>query len=359
MYLVLLFFCFLGALHPPASEAGVKIRLGEQKNATRVVLESEKPFSITVKTTSQGLEITLSKDQFKGPLPCGKGLVSGVSAEGQEISLKTTNPPHIEKKFFISPSAANSTHRWVLDLTPEKTVAAPPPKIIPPPDPQKIIVIDAGHGGTDPGSISSKRVQEKEVTLACAHILAAKLRQNKNYKVILTRTGDFFLPLGERVNKGRLAKGSLFISLHADSCSNPLTRGISIYTLSKTASDKEAERLAAKENSADLLGGPSFKGHDQEVTSILMDLTKRETMTFSQTLSENLEKSFQEKGVGLLDRPRRSANFSVLRTPDIPAVLIELGYLSNKDDVKLLLSPSYFQKISDCIAVAVERFFAK
>jgi N-acetylmuramoyl-L-alanine amidase len=225
---------------------------------------------------------------------------------------------------------------------------------------KRTIVIDAGHGGIDPGAESVAGYHEKEITLATARILARTLEQTGRYKVVLTRDSDVYLKLHERVAVARAAHGNLFISLHADSAvTDRSTRGASIYTLSETASDTESERYAQRENRADAIGGVALSDQSDDVAGILVDLTVRETVNDGNRLAGMMVDSLEHKGVMLLpSTPHRSAGFAVLKSPDIPSVLIEMGYLSDMSDARALADPRHQQQIANAIADGVDRYFA-
>lgn len=215
------------------------------------------------------------------------------------------------------------------------------------------IAVDAGHGGIDAGaSGNSGKVQEKHITLAFARELVAKLDGKAGMKAFLTREDDHFLSLSERVTRARQGKADLFISLHADTLREKDIRGATVYTLSDKASDRMAENLAVRENLSDQLAGYSLQDGPPEVADILMDLTRRETQAFSISLADRFISSFDGQ-IGLINNPRRAAGFQVLRAPDIPSVLLELGFLSNDEDEKLLLDPAWREKVCGLIADAV------
>ncbi len=226
--------------------------------------------------------------------------------------------------------------------------------------PKQTIVIDAGHGGIDPGAESVAGYHEKEITLATARLLARTLEQTGRYKVVLTRDSDVYLKLHERVTRARAAHGNLFISLHADSTvSDRSTRGASIYTLSETASDAESDKYAQRENRADAIGGVDLGDQSDDVAGILVDLTVRETVNDGNRLAGMMVDALEHKGVSLLpSTPHRSAGFAVLKSPDIPSVLIEMGYLSDMADARALADPRHQQQIAAAIADGVDRYFA-
>ena len=220
----------------------------------------------------------------------------------------------------------------------------------------KTIVIDPGHGGIDPGAISANKTKEKDVVLAFAQALADALKNNSNYKVILTRDDDKFLSLEQRVKIAHENKADLFIALHADTVSDKDVRGTTLYTVSGKATDAEAEALAQKENRADVIVGMDLANQSKVVSDVLINLAQRESknqaMYFSRKAVTKL-KSF----VRFTGKPIRSAAFVVLKSPDVPSVLAELGYLSNVDDEALLISPEWRGRTASAMAKAVDDYF--
>ncbi len=218
------------------------------------------------------------------------------------------------------------------------------------------VAVDAGHGGIDAGaSGATTKTPEKTVTLDFARLLAERLNKVDGVKAFLTREEDTFLSLSQRVTIARQKHADLFISLHADTLAQKDIRGATIYTLSDKASDRMAENLAARENLSDQLAGFSIDSGPPEVADILLDLTRRETQAFSVALADNVVKSFEGQ-VGLINNPHRQANFQVLRAPDIPSVLLEMGFLSNPEDEKLLLDEGWRAKVAALVADAVDRY---
>jgi N-acetylmuramoyl-L-alanine amidase len=221
----------------------------------------------------------------------------------------------------------------------------------------RTIVVDPGHGGVDPGAISLRGAYEKTITLALAEEIERQLTATGRYKVVLTRRDDSFVRLRERVAIARQANADLFLSIHADSLNNHAIGGLSIYTLSETASDHEAETLAAKENKADIIAGVDLRDETPQVSTILIDLAQRETKNLSAKLARAvLDEIGRDRP--LLPRPHRFAGFAVLTAPDVPSVLIELGYLSNRTDEHELLDPAHRQRLARSIQRAIDRFFA-
>lgn len=221
-----------------------------------------------------------------------------------------------------------------------------------------LIVIDPGHGGKDPGAIGYRRHREKDLVLAFARTLAAKLRGTGRYRVLLTRSGDTFLTLRERVRFARRHDAALFISIHADKFRTHSVHGAAIYTLSEKASDQEAAELARKENAADVIDGVDLGADSEEIRGILIDLTMRETKNHSIWLARNLA-SQMRRVTKIRPRPVRSADFRVLRNPDVPAVLVELGYVSNAKDVRNMLSRRWRERTAGAMVTAVNRYFTR
>ncbi len=219
-----------------------------------------------------------------------------------------------------------------------------------------LIVIDPGHGGKDPGAIGYRRHKEKDLVLAFARTLAAKLRATGRYRVLLTRSGDTFLTLRERVRFARRHDAALFISIHADMFRTRSVHGAAIYTLSERASDQEAAELARKENAADVIDGVDLGADSEEIRGILIDLTMRETKNHSIWLARNLA-SQMRRVTKVRPRPVRSADFRVLRNPEVPAVLVELGYVYNAKDVRNMLSPRWRERTAGAMVTAVNRYF--
>lgn len=221
-------------------------------------------------------------------------------------------------------------------------------------DGKRIVVIDAGHGGVDPGAVRGK-IYEKRITLTVAKKVKDRLEKTGRYRVVMTRSRDVFRELRARVAIAQDNKGDLFISFHADTHPSKSARGGSVYTLSQRASDKEAAALAAKENSADLTAGTQYS---DITTDILRDLQRRDTDRHSAVLARMTTDHLGKKGVKLARRKaHRFAGFVVLKSPTVPSILVELGYLSNKDDRKLLLSPRFHAKVADAMLASVDRYF--
>ena len=301
-------------------------------------------------------------------------VVSDASFSADHLSLTLTLKPVSESLF----GRAVRKGRQLFGLDPPKPVDARAPQrggITVPLDPpaplqvpavvgargskRPLVVIDAGHGGHDPGSQSTDgATKEKDIALAIARAIRDELAASGRVRVALTRSDDRFLALDERVEIARQLGADLFISVHADSAVNTAARGASIYTLSEVASDRVAAQLAAKENRADILNGVDLGGENNEVSSILLDLAQRETMNISSQFATLLQREM-EPTIHFKDDAHRFAGLIVLKAPDVPSVLLETGYISNPDDLALLLSKDYRRNIAIGVRKAIETHFAR
>lgn len=221
---------------------------------------------------------------------------------------------------------------------------------------RRTIVLDPGHGGIDPGAIGLSGAYEKDIALDAARLVARDLEATRRYRVILTRTSDEFVPLPDRVARARAADGDLFLSMHADALPDPGMRGASVFTLSEKASDKEAAALAARENKVDLIAGIDLSRHAPEVSSILIDLARRQTNNQSIRLARRLVTDLGHD-VAMLNNSHRSAGFAVLKAPDIPSALVEMGCLSNREEEHALRTPTYRQKVAAGITRSINDYF--
>lgn len=222
-----------------------------------------------------------------------------------------------------------------------------------------LVVIDAGHGGHDPGAISPHGGQlEKDVTLAIAKSVRNEMLKSGRVRVALTRDTDMFIVLQDRFQLARKLRADLFISIHADSAESPEATGGTVYTLSEVASDREAQRLAARENKANIINGVNLGGADANVSSILIDLTQRETMNVSADFAKLLLRE-AAPNMRIRGNSHRFASFIVLKAPDTPSVLFETDYLSNEADVTFLASQSGQGKVARALANAIQVHFAR
>lgn len=220
-----------------------------------------------------------------------------------------------------------------------------------------VIAIDAGHGGIDTGATgAATKTAEKDITLAFAQALHEKLQGRAGIRAVLTRDADKFLSLSERVLIARQKGADLLISLHADTLRQADIRGATVYTISDKASDHMAAQLAERENFSDTIGGVELPTETEaEVSDILLDLTRRETQAFSIAMAQAVVGSFEGQ-ISLINNPHRHAGFRVLQAPDVPSILLELGFLSNKDDEKLLLDPVWRERVAGLLVEAIKRY---
>lgn len=291
------------------------------------------------------------------------------AADGRSLTLmlRTVDDSRFERAAaegrirFVPPfSYAETTRRagpLVRVAVPAPAKAPPLPRIYGDDDSRPLVVIDAGHGGRDPGAIASDGTREKDLTLRTALAIRDALVRSGRVRVALTREDDRYLILQERYGIARRLGADLFISVHCDSAGNPTASGATVYTLSEIASDKEAARLAARENKADILAGIDLRGQATDVSSILIDLTQRETMNASARFARLLGRE-ASGSIPTREHFHRMASFMVLKAPDMPSILFETGYLSNDQDAAFLGSRDGRAKIADTVRRSVEIHFA-
>ncbi|MCG8503287.1 MAG: N-acetylmuramoyl-L-alanine amidase [Sphingomonadales bacterium] len=382
LFLSLLFA--VGSLPVAAKPSVSSLRIGENGDTTRFVIESnqEIDFGIFALANPYRIVVDFADSDWSrvgsgsGP---GRALVQryryGQFKPGTiRLVLDLDGPAMVDRSFVLKPQG-RFPYRTVLDLkgTSRRAfldarkngrvrIAAttqPVPEVRSGPKAAKsqyLIMIDPGHGGVDPGASGVNGTNEKTVTLQMSRAIRDALQRTGRYKVQMTRNSDVFIRLGERVNIARRAEADLFISVHADSIGNPRVRGATVYTLSETASDAEAAALAAKENKADLIAGIDLEQQEDEVANILIELAQRESMNYSAQFATLLVPELGSR-VRLRTNPHRFAGFVVLTAPDVPSVLLEMGYLSNQTDSRFLVSADGRKRISGAMVVAVNRYF--
>jgi N-acetylmuramoyl-L-alanine amidase len=359
----------------------IDARLAGDEVRTRLVIDltGRVEFAAFTLADPYRVVIDLPDVAFNLPKTAGndrRGLVSafryGLIAPGKgRVVLDATGPVSIDRAFVLD-AHDGQPYRFVLDLVStdraafirnaarRQSAASPPDAPPAAPEPGKpVIVLDPGHGGIDTGAIAPSGVEEKAVALAVATRLGEMLERTGRFRVVLTRADDRFVPLQERVRTARESRAALFISIHADSISRgeAQVRGAAVYTVSDRASDAEAARLAEKENRADLIAGIDLSEQSKDVANILLDLAHRETRNFSGMFARTLVGRMQE-ATRMHSYPLRSAGFTVLRAPDVPSVLLELGFLSNSEDVRLLTSEAWRERVAASMVEAVTAFFA-
>lgn len=314
-------------------------------DTARVVLDLDRPAVVSSGSFSEdGKSLTLSVKEV------GSSDLQAVLAGPRQSFVPPAN-------FRAEPPQRRYSVRVPL---PKPSKGPPLPKIEGPDDKTRpLVVIDAGHGGHDPGAISPHDgTRESKVTLAVARAIRDELLKTGRVRVALTRDSDTFLVLEERYGIARRLGADLFISVHADAAASQTARGATIYTLSEVASDREAARLAARENKADVLNGVDLSGAASDVSSILIDLTRRETMNLSADFARLLRREGDAK-MNFRTDSHRFASLVVLKAPDVPSVLLETGYVSNTDDVALLKSAAYQKRIAESVSQAITVFFAR
>lgn len=366
-------------------------RVGLHSAVTRFVLDLSDRVSFDLFTLADPYRVVIDMAEVEWELPAAalparkgffRGLRYGLFRPGtSRLVLDCNNPVAVNEAFIMKP-LNDKGYRLVVDLVATSRNAflstirgavRPPaagrpatsgPAAIafapPPPRPksvavQRVIVIDPGHGGDDPGAIGVSGIYEKNIALAAARDVRNELIRLGGYRVILTRERDTFIRLRDRVAFARDADADLFVSLHADTMPNRKVRGASVYTLSETASDAEAAALAVKENKADLIAGVDLTHETSEVANILIDLAQRETMNRSARFAALLVDELRRE-TRLLRNTHRFAGFAVLKAPDVPSVLVELGFLSNRRDEKTLRTKAYRRKLAAAIARGIDRY---
>ncbi len=243
-----------------------------------------------------------------------------------------------------------------LDANPQTDSIAPVAGLAQTAKPKFTIVIDPGHGGADPGASSADHVREKDIVLAFGLTLKAKLEKTGHYIVVMTRDDDTFVPLQNRAQIAHEIKADLLIAIHADILDDALVRGTTIYTVSDKASDAEAEALAQKENRGDIISGMNLGDQNAEVTSMLINLAQRESKSQAVMFAKRAVNEIRPV-TELTGKPLRSAAFVVLKAPDVPSVLVELGYLSNRQDRAMLLSLKWRGEMAEALTHAAEQHF--
>ena len=368
-----------------ASVVATDMRIGGDDKQTRFVVDLNRKIDLVAFTLADPYRVVVDLPQTTFTLPAkageqARGLVKAfryglIMQGGSRIVLDTKGPVRLEKAFVLDAAEAQPA-RLVLDLIAtdrtsfmrnialenrpaHSTSIKPsetPPKVDG--DVRPLIVLDPGHGGIDTGTKGSGGELEKDVVLAFAQTLREKLESSGKYRVAMTRSDDTFIPLAERVRFARSRNAGLFISVHADALPRRegQAEGATVYTLSENASDAEAARLAEAENKADVIAGVDLTTEPDDVANILVDLAQRETKTFSMQFARTLVGELKA-AARLHKHPLKSAGFKVLLAPDVPSVLLELGYMSTKDDLKQLTSAAWRARTAQALAQAVDSFF--
>ena len=375
---------------PVASEA----RLAGDETHTRLIVDVSRKIDVRVFTLANPYRVVVDLPQIAFQFPDktgekGRGLIKAfryglVMQGGSRLVIDLARPARVDKAFVLE-AANDQPARLVLELGAVdrdaflRTIAlenrAPEPRRLEPQaaksagdkaggesggDPRPLVVIDPGHGGPDNGTrLAPSDNPEKMIVLEFGLLLRDKIEKTGKYRVVMTRTDDTFVALGDRVEMARARRASLFISIHADAIARGDTdaaQGATIYTLSETASDPAAARLAEAENRADAIAGLDLSAEPDDVADILIDLARRETKTFSTQFARTLVTEMRN-ATKLHREPLKSASFRVLKAPDVPSVLVELGYVTNRQDMKSLTSEAWRGRTADSIVQAVDAFF--
>src|SRR5262245_11414915 len=364
---------------PLASE----VRLGGDDAQTRLVVDLSQKIELRAFTLANPYRVVIDMPQVTFQFPPktgekGRGLIKAfrfglVMQGGSRMVIDLARPARIDKAFVME-AANDQPARLVIDLaatdreafmrtaaTENRVPEARKPDRVDEHkgDPRPLIVLDPGHGGIDNGTRAPSTGEiEKTIVLEFSLLLRDKLEKTGKYRVAMTRTDDTFVALGDRVALARSRQAALFISIHADALRRQEgdAQGATVYTLSESPSDARAARLAEAENQADAIAGIDLSSEPKDVAGILIDLARRETKTFSQQFAQAVVNELK-KSARLHQHPLKSAGFVVLKAPDVPSVLVELGYVTNKADLKSLISTEWRDRTADQIVRAVDTFF--
>ena len=354
---------------------------------TRFIMDLSSPVEFAVSTLSDPYRIVIDLPRVAFDLPEtagqeGRGLLTawrfGMFAAGKSRVVLDAKGPVAVDKAFVLPPVSDQPARFVLDLVstsreafletaresaPAPAVARKGDRLTPPPEGKKglpVIVLDPGHGGIDTGATGNGGTLEKAVVLDFALMLRDKLIATGRYDVRMTRDTDVFIPLRERVKIARSLEADLLLSVHADSVriGRDQVRGAGVYTLSENASDEVAAALAERENRSDIIAGIDLADEPDDVTDILIDLARQETKKFSYLFARTLVGELRGTAQ-LVKNPQRSAGFRVLTAHDVPSALVELGYLSNKLDEKLMTTDEWRGRMSAALVAAIDNYFGR
>ncbi|HEY7243333.1 MAG TPA: N-acetylmuramoyl-L-alanine amidase [Xanthobacteraceae bacterium] len=362
-----------------------EVRLGGDDSQTRMVVDLSQKVEIRAFALAEPYRVVIDMPQvvFKFHPRTGEtrhGLVKAfrfglVMPGGSRMVIDLARPARIDKAFVLE-AGNGQPARLVLDLSAvdRDTFArliAPEPRASdiaryePPPenriagDPRPLLILDPGHGGIDNGTRAATGELEKSIVLEFCLLLRDKIEKTGKYRVVMTRTDDTFVPLRDRVALARSRQAALFISIHADALrkGEGEAQGATVYTLSERASDARAARLAEAENEADVIAGLDLSTEPKDVAGILIDLARRETKTFSVQFAQDLLGAMKTS-VRLHQGPLKSASFVVLKAPDVPSVLVELGYVTTRSDLHSLVSPEWRERTAQSMLNAIDAFFS-
>ena len=378
-----------GEAVPPTSAAddfplASDVRLGGDDTQTRLIVDLSRKVDVRAFTLANPYRVVMDMPQVTFQFPpkvgeAGRGLIKAfrfglVMQGGSRMVIDLARPAQVDMAFVLDPIHEQPA-RLVLHLTvtdresfmrslalesgaPQRSKPEAPVETKANGDSRPLIVIDPGHGGIDNGTRAASGEMEKTIVLEFSLLLRDKLEKIGKYRVLMTRSDDTFVALGDRVQFARARQAALFISIHADALRRREgdAQGATVYTLSERASDARAARLAEAENKADVIAGLDLSSEEKDVAGILIDLARRETKTFSVQFAQTMVGALKN-AARLHQHPLKSASFVVLKAPDVPSVLVELGYVSNKADLKSLISTEWRDRTADSIVQAVDAFF--
>lgn len=357
------------------------VRVAAVDNVTRVVLDLSTPVSAKAFTLDNPSRVVLDlpksalKAHLRLPAPEGAitALRSGKLPHGGVRLVFDVKGPISFNATAVAP-AGDAGNRLILDIGamgalvgPKVVAVTPAAPAVPiairpahaPSDSGRdiVIAVDAGHGGVDPGASGRRGTHEKDVVLEIAKALAARINEEPGMRAVLTRDGDYFITLQERSRRARRAKADLFVSIHADAIANPDVSGSSVYVLSDRGASSEAARwLAERENAADLKGGVKLDDKDPVLANVLMDLSQTASISASMVAAEKVLKSLDR--IGEVRKPRvQQAGFVVLKSPDVPSMLVETAFISNREDERKLLTPAHRTKLANAIFSGITQYF--
>src|SRR5260370_1882150 len=361
---------------------GSDVRLGGDDTQTRLIVDLSQKIEIRAFTLANPYRVVLDMPQVTFQFPpkageVGRGLIKAyrfglVMQGGSRMVIDLARPAQVDMAFVLG-AANDQPARLVLHLTatdreafmrsvavksrgPEGSKPQTPPEAKVNGDSRPLVVIDPGHGGIDNGTRAASGEMEKTIVLEFSSLLRDKIEKTGKYRVLMTRTDDTFVALGDRVQFARARQAALFISIHADALRRREgdAQGATVYTLSERASDARAARLAEAENQADVIAGLDLSAEEKDVAGILIDLARRETKTFSVQFAHTVVGTLKN-ATRLHQHPLKSARFVVLKAPDVPSVLVELGYVSNRADLKSLISTHWRRRTPRYISLWIER----
>ena len=362
--------CLGAAPWDAAAGSIVKVRFGGDQTQTRIVIELNRSTEGQGLSQDSALRMGLELKGLDVPTVMagdGQGLVRSWSIDpdggAAKLQMSLTRPATVVRRFLLAPTDGMPSYRYVIDLASSGPAPAAPqaaPVLRPtqvaslPIHTRKVVVIDAGHGGKDPGALG-QGVHEKDLTLAAARTLKRRLERDGRYTVVMTRSGDTFVPLEERVQIARQSDADLFISLHADAGGDPSVRGATVYTLSDKGSDRVARKVFAHN---DWFINVSLPSRDNAVNRILLDLTQRATKNQSTAFADMLVGDVSQQ-TPMLQHSHRDAGYVVLLAPDVPAVLLEMGFVTNAQDVSGLRDPLQRARLMSSVGDAIDDYFAE